>query len=186
MADAPSFPSSIPTLHGDRVTLRPFAREDARLVEALLARPEIAATTLNIPYPYPEGAALGWIATHPEQARLGVGFVWAIAVEGALVGTISIGVSRLHDRGTLGYWLGVEHWGKGYTSEAAQLVVAWGFAALQLHRIDAVCLPENRGSSRVMEKAGMTYEGTHRGFYRKGDTYLDVAQYAIIRPDLSA
>jgi RimJ/RimL family protein N-acetyltransferase len=62
-------------------------------------------------------------------------------------------------------------------------VVDYGFAALELHRIEATCMPHNIGSSRVMEKAGMTYEGTLREYYRKADGFRDAAMYAVLRSE---
>ena len=180
MTDHPA----IPILNGERIALRPFTTADVTAVNSLLATPEIAATTLNVAYPYPEGAAAGWISTHAEQARQGLGYVWAITLanDRRLIGTISMGVTSKHARGTLGYWLGVDYWNHGYMSEAARLVVRFAFEALALHRIEAACLPRNIGSSRVMEKAGMTYEGILRGYYRKQDHFEDIAMYAILAP----
>ena len=50
-------------------------------------------------------------------------------------------------------------WNKGYASEAAIAVLAHGLGPVGLDTIMAVTLPENIGSWRVMEKAGMRYEG---------------------------
>jgi RimJ/RimL family protein N-acetyltransferase len=50
-------------------------------------------------------------------------------------------------------------WNKGYATEAAVAVLAYGLGPVGLESIMAVSLPENVGSWRVMEKAGMRYEG---------------------------
>ena len=50
-------------------------------------------------------------------------------------------------------------WHKGYATEAAIAVLAHGLGPLGLDCIIAVAAPENVGSWRVMEKAGMRYEG---------------------------
>ena len=50
-------------------------------------------------------------------------------------------------------------WNKGYASEAAVAVLAHGLGPLGLDCIIAVAMPENIGSWRVMEKAGMRYAG---------------------------
>jgi len=180
--------SAIPILNGERIVLRPFTNEDAPAVNSLLATPEIAATTLNVAYPYPDGAAAGWISTHANQARQGLGYVWALTLahDQRVIGTISLGVTSKHARGTLGYWLGVDYWNRGYMSEAARIVVRFAFEKLALHRVEAACLPRNTGSSRVMEKAGMTYEGILRGYYRKQDHFEDIAMYAILGSDAEA
>jgi ribosomal-protein-alanine N-acetyltransferase len=50
-------------------------------------------------------------------------------------------------------------WNKGYGTEAAIAVLAYGLGQVGLDRIMAVAMPENTGSWRIMEKAGMRYEG---------------------------
>jgi [ribosomal protein S5]-alanine N-acetyltransferase len=50
-------------------------------------------------------------------------------------------------------------WNKGYGTEAVIAVLAHGLGPAGLDRIMAVAMPENTGSWRVMEKAGMRYEG---------------------------
>ena len=175
----------IPELTTERLLLRPFAPGDADRVTELLQRPEIAATTLNITHPYPEGAAASWIASHPGAAETGEAFTWAIyrREDDLLLGAIGIHIDARHLRGTIGYWLGVPYWNQGVTTEAARAVVDYGFTELELHRIDATCLPRNIGSSRVMEKAGMTYEGTLRGYVQKDGVFEDAAMYAVLRDE---
>ncbi len=108
---------AIPVLDrdGSRMIPRPFTQDDVPAVCALLSTPDIAATTLNVAFPYPERAAVGWIATHAGQARYGAGYVWAITLahDRRVIGTISMGIIRKHARGTLGYWLGIEYWNQG-------------------------------------------------------------------------
>ena len=180
--------SAIPTLTTERLILRPFAPGDADRVTELLQRPEIAATTLNIEYPYPEGAAASWIASHREAAASGEALTWAICRrdDGVLMGAIGLGIDRRHLRGTLGYWLGVPYWNQGFTTEAVRAVIDHGFSALDLYRIEATYLPDNVASGRVMEKAGMAYEGTLRGYFRKGDGFRDAAMRAVLREEWRA
>jgi RimJ/RimL family protein N-acetyltransferase len=50
-------------------------------------------------------------------------------------------------------------WNKGYGTEATIAVLSHGLGPVGLDDIMAVVVPENVGSWRVMEKAGMRYEG---------------------------
>ena len=66
----------------------------------------------------------------------------------------------------IGWWLASDVWGQGLAMEAAQVVLSDAFGRLELSRIVAVALRENRASTRIMEKLGMIYEGeaAHHGF----------------------
>jgi RimJ/RimL family protein N-acetyltransferase len=59
----------------------------------------------------------------------------------------------------LGFRLKVPFWGKGYATEAARAVLAYGFEEVGLDRIVAVAHPDNVASQRVLEKVGMRREG---------------------------
>ncbi len=177
--------SSIPVIQTSRLRLRPFAPDDAPRVRELAGAREVAATTLNIPHPYPEGAGEAWIGGHEAAAESGDAFAWAVTrgSDGALLGAISLGVNRRHARGGLGYWLGVPYWNQGYTTEAARAVMEHGFRTLGLNRVEIWALPRNVGSCRVAEKAGLAYEGTLHGYIRKDGVFEDIAVYGRIRAD---
>lgn len=147
----------IPTLRTERLELRPFTDDDIARVTELLQGPETAATTLYIPYPYSRDDAAEWIARHPGAAEAGTDLTWAIRrrEDGLLIGAIGIQITSQHRRGALGYWLDTLYWSRGYMSEAARAVVEYGFAELDLHRIEASRRPENIGSARVMENVGL-------------------------------
>ena len=177
--------TAIPTLPAQDglLVLRPFTPADAPTVRLLAGAAEVAATTLHIPHPYPEGAAEAWIDGHAESAAAGRALTWAIerSADGVLLGAIGIHPVTAHNRAEIGYWLGVPYWGRGYMTAAARRVVAFGLQEMGLHRVQATCLPHNRASSRVMEKAGMTYEGLLRGYILKDGVYEDLAMYAVLR-----
>lgn len=80
----------------------------------------------------------------------------------------------------IGWWLLPELWGKGIATEAARCALAFGFQQARLPRIVAIALPENRASTRVMEKLGMTFEAmmNHKGY--------EVARYAIHRAEFDS
>ncbi len=93
-----------PTLSTPRLLLRPFTESDAPEVRRLANDPEIAANTLTIPHPYPEGAAESWIATHAPALAQGTKAVFAItdARSRQLLGAIGLEIDRAHQRAELG------------------------------------------------------------------------------------
>jgi [ribosomal protein S5]-alanine N-acetyltransferase len=65
---------------------------------------------------------------------------------------------------TFGYVLAKPLWGRGYMSEALRSVVEWAMGQPEIWRIWGFCDVENPGSARVMEKAGLEFEGVLRRF----------------------
>ena len=76
-----------------------------------------------------------------------------------------------------------DRWGKGYATEALKALVRWGFATVNLHRIHSGCVAENVASARVLEKAGLRYEGTFRGAIPIDDEWHDYWTYGLLEKD---
>ncbi len=94
--------------------------------------------------------------------RDGSEFTWAVTLKTTrqLIGMIGL---RIPDcRADFGYVFARKYWGHGYATEAVKCIVDWASAQPGIHRIWAVCDAENTASARVLEKAGLEYEGTLR------------------------
>lgn len=180
--------TAVPTLETERLTLRPFAIADGPQVQALAGAREVAEMTLLIPHPYPEGAAEEWIASHSADASRGTGYVFAVVEtrSGALMGAIGLTCSPVHNRAEVGYWLGVPFWGNGYCTEATKAVLKFGFESLSLNRIYACHFGNNPASGKVMQKAGMRYEGLLRSHHYKWGNYVDSVCYGITAADFNS
>jgi ribosomal-protein-alanine N-acetyltransferase len=174
-----------PELPTVRLLLRPFALSDAPAVQKLAGDRRIADTTLNIPHPYPDGAAESWIATHAPAWQHGVGVSYAITHvdDGRLLGAVGLVIQPAQAVAELGYWIAVDAWGKGYATEAATALCDLAFMELAVHRMQARHLVRNPASGRVMQKLGMQREGTLRGAVRKWDVFEDLALYSVLAPE---
>jgi RimJ/RimL family protein N-acetyltransferase len=174
-----------PRLTTGRLLLRPFEVADAPEVKRLAGDREIAATTLQVPHPYEDGMAEEWISSHQEKWESGelVNFAVVRREDDQLLGAIGLVVRREHRRAELGYWMGKPFWGRGYTTEAARAVVAFGFDHLDLVRIYAHCMKGNPASVRVLEKTGMRHEGCLRGHVEKWGEFKDLEVFGILRND---
>lgn len=180
--------ADIPTLTTPRLVLRPFTPSDGSDVERLAGAWEVADTTLNIPHPYPEGGGAAWIETHGAAWAAGAGLTLAVALRAApaaLVGAVSLTIAREHARGELGYWIAGDAWGRGYATEAARAVAAFGFGQLELHRIQSRHFTRNAASGRVMQKLGMLFEGVNREAYFRWGRFEDVAVYGVLAQEWS-
>jgi ribosomal-protein-alanine N-acetyltransferase len=99
---------------------------------------------------------------------------------GLTLGGIRRGVAQ---SGTLGYWMGAPHAGKGRMTRAVASAVRFGFATLRLHRIEAACLPENTASQTLLERNGFQREGLARGYLRINGAWRDHLLYAMVEPE---
>ncbi len=83
----------------------------------------------------------------------------------------------------IGYTLDKNYNGKGYMTEAVQLVTEYGFNVLQLHRIEAGVMPHNLGSIKVLEKVGYVKEGIARKNVKINGKWEDHQVLAILNPN---
>jgi RimJ/RimL family protein N-acetyltransferase len=180
--------AGIPTLRTERLVLRPFALSDAAEVQRQAGVREVASPTLNIPHPYADGVAEKWIATHPDEWRDKGNLHLAITLAdgGTLVGAIGLANNKEHRRAEIGYWIGVEQWGKGYCTEAARAVVRFGFERMGLNSVRGRHMSRNPASGAVMRKCGMTHEGTLRQEAMKWDRFEDMEVYSVLREEYVA
>ncbi len=103
---------------------------------------------------------------------------------GRLVGTGSVALRDEHNAsGEIGYALREDIWNRGYGTELAQALIETGFTTLGMHRVWATVHPQNTASVRVLEKAGMTYEGRLRDHLRMPGGWRDSLLYALLRSD---
>lgn len=85
------------------------------------------------------------------------------------------------DRAEMGFLFGREFWGQGYAYEAAKAAIAFGFETMRLNRIEARTVPENLAAQHLLERLGMTYEGTLRENMRWKGAYHDMRMYSLLR-----
>jgi RimJ/RimL family protein N-acetyltransferase len=154
-------------LETERLRLEPLGHEHAEAITPVIGDQRIADTTSNIPYPYTEQDAHDFADIIERSEGKTHAWVMLRRVDGVLVGGCG-----LHDfKGTeceFGYWVGVDHWGKGYATEATVRLLRHAFESLGITRIHACYFLRNPPSRRVMEKAGLTpmVPGTFDGTLR--------------------
>lgn len=82
---------------------------------------------------------------------------------------------------SLGYWVGESHQRRGYILDAARTVVRHAFGTLDLHRVEAACIPSNGPSRALLEKLGFREEGLARAYLKIDGVWCDHVLYAIVR-----
>jgi [ribosomal protein S5]-alanine N-acetyltransferase len=180
-------------LKGPKVTLRAADPGDWRIwrdlreaSRAFLAPWEPAWPGNALSYTY----FCGLLRRYAREWRKGEGYNFLIFLNGdgnktgPLVGGISLnGVERgIAQTGTLGYWMGEIHAGKGYMREAAALVSAFAFNQLKLHRLQASCLPHNEPSINLLRRLGFEEEGYAKAYLQINGKWEDHILWARVKP----
>lgn len=108
--------------------------------------------------------------------------------DGALVGGCNLSDIRrgVKQSCNLGYWAGEPFRRRGYTRAAVRAAVAFAFGALDLHRIEAACVPSNEPSRRLLEGVGFRQEGVARAYLKINGAWRDHVLYALVRGDHAA
>jgi RimJ/RimL family protein N-acetyltransferase len=154
---SPSWP-----LETERLTLRPYTREDLDALFAMHSDEEV------VRYLYNEARTLDEVRDLLEHKIAGSALraegEWLSAAvvlreSGELVADFGLlWASERYRQGEIGYIVHPHHQGKGYATEAARPLLAFGFETLGLHRIAGRAEARNIGSARVLEKLGMRRE----------------------------
>jgi RimJ/RimL family protein N-acetyltransferase len=172
-----------------RLVLRDFHPGDWRAVQRYASDADVVRYLLWGPNAETETRA--FLARAIAQARRTPRQQYELAVTladgGELIGAVAVRTEdRTHKGGSMGYAFRRDVWGRGYATEAARAILAVGFTHLDLHRIWAMCIPENVPSRRVLEKIGMRWEGhLHENYFVRGRWY-DSLLFAILRHEWEA
>lgn len=153
------------TLSTPRLFLRDFSLEDWDALDAVLSDPEVTRYTHFSQWTAERRRE--WFAWCLANSRLEApdAYNWAVTLRetGAVIGWLGIGAASqptVKGERDLGYALAASQWNHGYATEALAAVLAYEFDTLGTPRVSASCEVENPASVRVMQKAGMAYEGT--------------------------
>ena len=79
-----------------------------------------------------------------------------------------------------------DYWGKGYGTEAMLLILKFGFADLNLHRIQLGVYEYNKRAIRSYEKCGFKVEGAERELVCKEDRRWDSFNMGILQSEWQA
>jgi [ribosomal protein S5]-alanine N-acetyltransferase len=166
-----------------RLTIRPFAADDAADLHAYLSEPEVYRFEPGEPITLVEAEEL------TRERAAGTDF-WAIELTGArkMVGHLYLAPSRPPTWRTweLGYIMSPAFQRQGFGTEAAAALLRWAFAERSIHRVVAHCSPDNPASWRLLERVGLRREGLLRKnvFFRRGrdgaEAWTDTFVYAML------
>ena len=104
------------------------------------------------------------------------------AASSSHMGNIKIGpIHPHHQNADISFFIGEKSaWGKGYATEAIQLVRDFAAERLKLHRVQAGLYASNKGSARSLEKAGFHLEGRLVQYHISGQQWEDRLLYSCL------
>lgn len=171
---------------GPRLLLREFEHGDLAATMAVVGDDEVTRT-LSFDTK-DEAAARKYLDDAIARARQEPRPDYYLAVversTGQLVGFARLGLGG-HQAADLGYAIRADRWGRGYATEAARLLTAFGFDELGLHRISAASGPGNLASQRVAEHLGMHPEGRIRDHVYTNGAWRDSVTFAVLATEWS-
>lgn len=144
-----------PALHirTQRLFLRPLAQADAARLQSIAGVAPVARMMSSVNRPWPDAEVATWIERSQWRGR--IGFRLGICLkDGTLIGALGLG-----PEGDIAYFIGTDHWGNGYATEALKGFLAWVFLSFDLDQIDAEVLNDNPASSAVLRKLGFRVAG---------------------------
>lgn len=176
-------------LLSNRLLVRELNWDDLPFVHALHSIPSVQEyATLDIPKSIAESKEYleEYIVQQQYHSRKAYGFCISL-IQHQPIGLIGLSnISSKFRKAELWFKLLPEYWGKGYITEAANMVLKLGFEELNLHRIEAGVATENVASIKVLEKIGMLREGHRRKILPIRGEWKDNFHYAILEEDFIA
>ena len=178
-----------PTISTPRLRLREPDEDDVVAIHDIHRHKSVADGVISIPHPHKVDDARAWLARRRiPAAEDRLNFLWLICLAdtGEPIGDCGIHIDVKNRRGSLGYLLRPDHWGRGLITEAVGAVIDHCFTQLKppIIRIEADHYPENPASGRVLEKLGFQREGVLRSYIFKDGVPRDAVRWALVRSSI--
>lgn len=139
-----------PVVKTKRLSMRPMT--DAELEKLIEETPD---EELKVAY----GEMLANCKAHPEDRIWYTTWGITLKKEGTFIGDVGFKGPAKHHAVEIGYGLPEEYWGKGYATEAVDMLSNWAFSNEEVYFVEAETEPTNKASQRILEKLGFVPDG---------------------------
>ena len=177
---APDLCSAPELLETPRLSLRPFCRDDASDLHAMLLESisELREYLWHLPWIAEKQtleSAKERCCKAQENFSMATDFAYLVTEKSSGRPVGSVGLHRTDwnlPKTEVGYWVRSSETGKGYASESVKLVTAWALNVLHAKRIELITDEHNMGSRAVAERCGFQLEGIIRHIAKAPDGSL--------------
>lgn len=181
-----------PELATSRLTLNEISSDDKDAIHAIFSDQKVVEF-YNVDAFTSKKQSLDLINFFNQRFEKREGIRWAIRLKesGELIGTCGFNSFNTNMRNAvIGYELAFHHWGKGYTTEALNAIIALAYSDNspfgELYRIQAATMLGNDASESVLKKLGFREEGIRRasGFWK--NEYHDLKCFGLLKPEFNS
>ncbi len=137
----------------ERLVLKKPRRKDKQLIVSQIGDWEVSKWLSKVPYPYTENDANEWIRTLSRK-----NLTFNIFENDSLIGGIELAPHEDNSH-ELGFWLGREHWGQGFATEACKGLLQYAAEELNIRNFISSYMIGNDASARVLAKLGFIKSG---------------------------
>jgi [ribosomal protein S5]-alanine N-acetyltransferase len=168
-------------LHGQLVMLREFTCDDLADVLAIVGDDAVTRWLSFDSRGGDEARTMldGILARARQTPRSEYYLAVTLPEDQAVTGFARLGLAGVR-AGKLGFAIRRSQWGRGYATDAARMMITFGFGQLGLHRISAAAGPDNAASIAVIKRLGMTYEGRIRDHVHTNGAWRDSLLYSLL------
>ena len=135
------------------LVLKKPQHKDKQLIVSQIGEWEVSKWLSRVPYPYTKNDADEWIRTISRKE-----LTFSIFENDSLVGGIEL-TSHEDNCYELGFWLGRQHWGQGFATEACKGLLRYAREELALKNIVSSYMKGNGASANVLRKLGFKKTG---------------------------
>lgn len=176
----------LPTLRGEKVTLRELRESDAHALLAMLTADEVAEFISPLPRTV-QGFA-DFIADAHLDRMLGNSFCFAIVPDGYEDAMGVFQVRQLEPGFVSAEWgfaLGSPFWGSGLFIDGAKAIINFSFGVVGVHRLEARSIASNGRGNAALRKVGALQEGILRRSFQRHGRFFDQILWSILKDDWS-
>lgn len=176
-------PCDLPVINGEKVSLRPIAREDTPLIVAWRNKPSVYRHFI-FRQPFTRQLHENWLKTRVDTGKV-IQYIIMENPRRRPIGSVYFrDLDPENESAEYGIFIGEEDClGRGLGTETAKLFVRFGLDVLKLHRISLRVLGGNDIARRSYEKAGFVTEGVFKDMVKLDGKYRDLSFMAIINEE---
>lgn len=174
-------------IKGEKVLLREIRKSDIDYAVRWVNDPEVTQYLMIYP-PISGIAEERWLQNIGENKDGKFAFFVIEAIEGETTKPIgNVELSHInHHSGNAEFGIAIfekDYWSDGYGTEAAEMIIRYGFEQLNLHRISSFAHAFNERSLRMHRKVGFKEEGRRRKAYYRNGAYHDEVVFGLLKGD---